>query len=112
MTSPARAKRARLAFAFGIEPVTTLTFTSSSFAPCPNALSFLGSATSWPTDRFGALSQSWFPAVLTTRLPSLPSNVLPARFALEAATKTTAKSARAVSVSPVVQSRRVRRLRK
>ncbi len=31
--------------------------------------------------RFGALTQSVFPAVFTTKLPSLPSKVLPGRLA-------------------------------
>src|SRR5215203_1968757 len=34
-----------------------------------------------PITRFGALTQSVFPAVLTTKLPSLPSKVLPGRLA-------------------------------
>src|SRR5215471_3805625 len=74
MLSPATAKRARLAFEFGIEPVTTDTAVSSSFVPLPKALSFCLTWTSCPADRLGALSQSLFPAVPTTRFPSLPSN--------------------------------------
>ena len=38
-------------------------------------------ARSHATVRLGALTQSWFPMVSTVRLPSFPSNVLPARLA-------------------------------
>src|SRR6059058_1133263 len=64
-----------------MDPVTTVTFASSSLVPWPNALSVLPDGLSMPVTRLGALTQSVLPAVLTTRLPSLPSNVLPARLA-------------------------------
>ena len=66
---------------------------------------------SCPTTRFGAFAQSWLPARVDDEVAVVALEVLPARFALDAATKTTAKSASAVSVTPVNQSRRVRRLR-
>src|SRR5262245_53127498 len=67
---------------------------------------------SCPTARFGALSQSEFPAVSTTRLPSLPSNVLGETVPLDPATNTTANNAAAANVSPRYHQRRVRRSRK
>src|SRR5215471_13309634 len=90
IVSPATAKRARSALEFGIDPDTTVVFTSFSFAPWPNELSPVPVGRSTPTDRLGALSQSWLPGVLTTKLPSLPSNVEPLRFALAPAVKNTA----------------------
>src|SRR6266511_5638461 len=64
-----------------MDPVTTLTFGSSSLVPCPNELSLDPLGRSSPRTRPGALTQSVLPGVSTIRLPSLLSNVLPGRFA-------------------------------
>src|SRR4029453_18126837 len=57
-----------------------------------------------------SVHQSVLPEVFTTRFPSLPSNVLPARFALAPPTNNTAKKAATTSVPPAYHQRRVRRL--
>src|SRR6266700_1622824 len=64
-----------------MDPVTTLTFGSSSLVPWPNQLSLVPDARSSPRTRLGAFTQSVLPGVVTARLPSLPSKVLPDRFA-------------------------------
>src|SRR6476469_10042671 len=93
----------------GIEPSTTVTFVSSSAVPWPNALSLdpLGVSTRHPTfvapQLIGKLAQSV--PLFTTRLPSLPSNVLGARFALEPETKMTPTIATATSVAAIVHGR-------
>src|SRR5262245_4852971 len=97
MTSPAVAKRARSALLFGIEPETTVTLTLSSFVPCPNELSVWLRSWSCADVRAGALSQSWLPVVLTTRLPSLPSKLLAPMSEL-AANANTSTAERATSV--------------
>src|SRR6266508_6679906 len=98
-------KRVRSLFCGGIEPVTTLPFGSSSLVPPPKELSFAPLGRSSPRTRLGAVAQSVFPVVLTTRLPSLPSNVLPVRFAPDAAAKKTANTAAAVIVVPISHHR-------
>ena len=60
-----------------MEPLTTLGSGTSSLAPWPNASSLVPLALSVWRTRLGALAQSLLPAVLTVRLPSLLSNVLP-----------------------------------
>jgi hypothetical protein len=66
----------------GIEPVPTVTLTSDSLVPLPKLLSV------WPVARSTPVvtppwtfTQSVLPAVLTTKFPSLPSNVLPGKLA-------------------------------
>ena len=77
----AEANRPRLALLFGIEPVPTVTLMSFSFEPSPNELSPCPVARSAWTVLLVTLVQSVLPAVLTTRLPSPPSNVLPGMLA-------------------------------
>src|SRR4029453_11081770 len=78
-----------------MDPVTTDTAGSSSLVPCPKELSVFPLGRSSPRTRLGALTQSVLPEVLTTRLPSLPSNVLPDRFAM--ATETVARASAAAT---------------
>src|SRR6266496_1731592 len=94
-----------------MDPVTTVTAGLSSLVPCPKALSVLPEGLSMPVLRPATLAQSVFPGVFTTRLPSLPSKVLPARFAPDEATKNTANAAAAATVSPIIHHRPPRRCR-
>src|SRR6478672_27329 len=64
-----------------MDPSTMVTAALSSLVPCPNASSVLSANLSVPVTRLGALAQSVLPVVLTTRLPSPPSKVLPVRLA-------------------------------
>ena len=89
---------------------------SSSFVPCVKALSVvpLGVSTRQPLEvaQFmldANVDQSSLPDVLTTRLPSFPSNVLGVRFAPDAATKNTANAPPATSVAASNSPRRPRR---
>src|SRR5262245_40754011 len=79
--SPATRNWLRSALRLGIAPVTTVTLVSFSAVPWPKLLSCWLLMRSVPITRFGALTQSVLPGVSTTKLPSLPSKVLPARLA-------------------------------
>src|SRR6266545_1081978 len=87
-----------------MEPLTTVTLASSSFVPWPNELSPLPLARSMPALSPATFAQSVLPVVLTTRLPSLPSNVLPAKGAKRVAGM--ARNVRAAAVPSASQVRR------
>src|SRR6266568_466542 len=94
-----------------MDPVTTLTFGSSSLVPWPNELSLVPDARSSPRTRLGAFTQSVLPGVVTARLPSLPSKVLPDRFADAAPASprvTTANTAIGITIVLIETRRRAR----
>src|SRR5438105_322099 len=89
-----------------MEPSAIVTALSSSAVPCVNELSVAPLGLSVSVCRPATLAQSVCPDVSTIMLPSFPSNVLPVRFAPDAATNATPKTVATTTVAPKRQYRR------